>query len=345
MSKMQRAVTIFGLVVLLAGEMSLLHAQDQNASFEQQLRAQYRLTHVGTNGTVVGEPGSVLVIEEDGLTALAASYGVYWYSNVKKGGRIKGSFVQHGGTAVPISERRFLQVGEKVYVLAMDINQAEVVFYVQSCGLCEPSAADPNNVPYRARLAIQFDKGSLVASNLKQVQDTVGEIFGADSGPTTNRPVSGKLTSATASLKLPAVYVSTQAPQDQLQLKNDHSFSLQEGGQSYHGNFTENGNKLELSISETNTTTTVTMQGNSLTDNSGHTWVMQDQTLQKSGPSEDALTNQDIVKMAKAGFDNATILSKIQKSQCDFDTSTDALIQLKHDGVSTSVIKAMVAGK
>ncbi len=338
---------MLGMAVLLAGEMSMLHAQDQNTSFEQQLRAQYRLTHVGSNGTVVGEPGSVLVIEEDGLMALRASYGVYWYSNVKKGGRIKGSFVQHGGTSVPISERRFLQVGEKVYVLSMDINQAEVAFYVQSCGGCEPSAADPNNVPYRARLAIQFDKGSLVASNLKQVQDTIGEIFGVDTTPTANKPVTPAPggPSATASLKLPSVYVSTEAPQDQLQLKSDHSFSLQEGGRSYRGNFTENGNKLELSIGDTSTTTTVTMQGNNLTDSSGHTWVLQDQALQKSTPSEGVLKNQDIVKMAKAGFDDATILSKIQKSQCDFDTSTDALIQLKHDGVSSPVIKAMVAGK
>ena len=73
-------------------------------------------------------------------------------------------------------------------------------------------------------------------------------------------------------LQLPAVYVSSSNPADQINA--DKSFSLQEGGQPYHGTFTESGNSLELSISETNTATTLTLQGNSLTDASGHNWML-----------------------------------------------------------------------
>jgi len=50
--------------------------------------------------------------------------------------------------------------------------------------------------------------------------------------------------------------------------------------------------------------------------------------------------------MVKAGLDEAIILAKISGSKCQFDTSTDALIQLKGSGVSAAVLKAMVgAGK
>jgi hypothetical protein len=50
--------------------------------------------------------------------------------------------------------------------------------------------------------------------------------------------------------------------------------------------------------------------------------------------------------MAKAGFDDAIIIAKIGSSKCQFDTSTDGLIQLKQSGVSAAVLKAMVgAGK
>jgi hypothetical protein len=46
------------------------------------------------------------------------------------------------------------------------------------------------------------------------------------------------------------------------------------------------------------------------------------------------------------GIDDATIISKIGSSKCQFDTSTDALIQLKQGGVSAAVLKTMVgAGK
>jgi hypothetical protein len=146
-------------------------------------------------------------------------------------------------------------------------------------------------------------------------------------------------------LALPSTYVSTQTPADQIQLNADNSFSLQEGGQTYHGAFAVNGNTLELSISETNAKTTVTIAGNNLADPSGQTWVKREQSA-RPAPAEGALRNQDIIKMAKAGFDDAIIIAKIGSSKCQFDTSTDGLIQLKQSGVSAAVLKAMVgAGK
>ena len=59
--------------------------------------------------------------------------------------------------------------------------------------------------------------------------------------------------------------------------------------------------------------------------------------------AQDVLQNQDIVDLAKAGFDDATILAKIEHTKCQFDTSTSALIKLKQSSVSAAVIKAMVA--
>jgi len=37
------------------------------------------------------------------------------------------------------------------------------------------------------------------------------------------------------------------------------------------------------------------------------------------------------------------IIAKISSSKCQFDTSTDALIQLKQSGVSAAVLKAIVS--
>jgi hypothetical protein len=58
------------------------------------------------------------------------------------------------------------------------------------------------------------------------------------------------------------------------------------------------------------------------------------------------LQNQDVIKMAKAGFDDEIILAKIGSSKSEFDTSTDALIRLKESGVSATVMRAVLgAGK
>jgi hypothetical protein len=146
-----------------------------------------------------------------------------------------------------------------------------------------------------------------------------------------------------APLKLPAAYSSSQNPADKLQLNADNTFSLQEGGQAYQGTFAANGNTLELNINGSKTTATI--QGNNLTDGSGQVWVLGEQPAR--GAAGDAvLQNQDVIKLVKAGLDDALIIAKISSSKCQFDTSTDALIQLKQSGVSAAVLKAIMgAGK
>ena len=54
------------------------------------------------------------------------------------------------------------------------------------------------------------------------------------------------------------------------------------------------------------------------------------------------LTNADVIEMAKAGLPERTIILAIQKGPTSFDTSPQALIQLKNQGVSASVLDAML---
>lgn len=58
-------------------------------------------------------------------------------------------------------------------------------------------------------------------------------------------------------------------------------------------------------------------------------------------PPANVLQNQDVLKMVKAGLDDSIIVAKIKSSQCQFDTTPDALIALKQSGVSSAVLKAM----
>jgi hypothetical protein len=156
-------------------------------------------------------------------------------------------------------------------------------------------------------------------------------------GPTVVVPAVGPL-------RLPCTYVSTQTPADQIQLNADNSFSLQEAGQTYQGTFVANGNTMELNISG-GTKTTATIQGNNLTDSGGQKWVLREQSAGTASVGQ-MLKNEDIVKMAKAGLDDALIIAKIASSKCQFDTSIDALIQLNQSGVSAAVLKAIMgAGK
>jgi hypothetical protein len=56
-----------------------------------------------------------------------------------------------------------------------------------------------------------------------------------------------------------------------------------------------------------------------------------------------AVTNADIVNMAKFGVGEQTIILMIQKGAPKFDTSADAIIELKKAGVSDAVLNAMLS--
>jgi hypothetical protein len=100
------------------------------------------------------------------------------------------------------------------------------------------------------------------------------------------------------------------------------------------------GATLEINID--GNATKMTIDGGNLTDPNGHKWVLKEQPgSQASGAA--ALQNDDVIKMVKAGLDDAIVIAKIGSSRCQFDTSTDALIRLKQSGVGAAVLKALIA--
>jgi Tetratricopeptide repeat len=74
--------------------------------------------------------------------------------------------------------------------------------------------------------------------------------------------------------------------------------------------------------------------------------AIDDQTVEApenpQAPATQSLTNEDIIKLVQAKLPDSVILAKIKSSNCDFDTSPDALINMKRAGVSDSVLQAIV---
>lgn len=59
------------------------------------------------------------------------------------------------------------------------------------------------------------------------------------------------------------------------------------------------------------------------------------------GQNNPVLTNQSIIDLVKAEISDVIIITKIKSSNVNFDTSTDALINLKKNNVSNNVQTAM----
>ena len=62
----------------------------------------------------------------------------------------------------------------------------------------------------------------------------------------------------------------------------------------------------------------------------------------KVGSSVAILKNADIIALHASGFTDAILAAKIETSDCDFDTTPQALAKLKESGLQESVILAMI---
>jgi hypothetical protein len=67
--------------------------------------------------------------------------------------------------------------------------------------------------------------------------------------------------------------------------------------------------------------------------------------IETFGQTQKPITNADIVNMTKQNFDPSLIIKDIQTSSTDFDTSPQALIDLKNAGVDKSVMDAMLSAQ
>lgn len=54
------------------------------------------------------------------------------------------------------------------------------------------------------------------------------------------------------------------------------------------------------------------------------------------------LDNKSIIEMVSLGLSDDVVISKIQATECDFDTSINALKELKNSGISDTVISVMI---
>jgi hypothetical protein len=64
--------------------------------------------------------------------------------------------------------------------------------------------------------------------------------------------------------------------------------------------------------------------------------------LLAQAPTDNVLTNADIVKMMKARLPESIIVHEIQMSRTDFSTSPAALIELKRQGASERILGAVL---
>jgi hypothetical protein len=171
---------IFAL--LICGTFLCPESTGQNAPppLQEQLKAQYKLVKTGAdaNGLTVVDPGTVLDVQKGGLLGVAPQNAVVCPSKFQDGD-LKGP---NGFCAAMVKQySRYLQVGEKVYPLKIDVSldKDKVSIQVIECDSCN-GVQQPSF--YKSEVVFQFAKGALRNTSVPQVEDTISKVLAINSG-------------------------------------------------------------------------------------------------------------------------------------------------------------------
>lgn len=163
-----RFVAVVLAIVALAS-----FAAAQAVTLQEQLNAEYKPVQMAGNGTVVVEPGTLLTVQKGGIIS------VPWKAVVHCSAKFQDNTLHPSvgfcaGMMKSVSQ--YLQKGNKVYPLKIEVNQdkAKISFQVVSCDSC--NGVDPAT-GMKGEVVFQFAKGYLEKANAGEVEDLIGQVF------------------------------------------------------------------------------------------------------------------------------------------------------------------------
>ena len=188
------ALIVVGLLVGAA-------AVAQNAappSLKEQLEAQYSLSKVQTDGTVLSA-GTVLVVQKAGIQAFPPGNAIVAPNTYQDGvlhpaggkSRTITSFTDalvRNQSSVSGSQARPLHVGEKVYVTDIDVKSKKkdtIALTIVECDTCNGVTQISS---YKALVDFEFAKGYLATASVPDVEDTIAKVFAIDTGAAQAQP-------------------------------------------------------------------------------------------------------------------------------------------------------------
>jgi hypothetical protein len=139
-------------------------------------------------------------------------------------------------------------------------------------------------------------------------------------------------------------YVNEKNGSNYIELNPDGTFHLRQSKKDYNGQYRVDGGKLVMVINNKELPGSEISEGVIIDNGDGSKWVRQSKPPQPPGPSDsssEVLTDTEILHMVEAKLPDSLIITKIKSSVCNFDVSTNSLIQLKKAGVSDAVLQAM----
>ncbi len=167
---------VFGLLGCLPLSTELL-AGDWKTELQEWLKSKYTLTETDQDGVSVTQAGTVLVIQHGSFVSNSISAPAY-IANRVRAGKVSQS---DGPANLPRNTRTFA-VGEKAFVLRIDVEDTEVQYFILSCDLFDANDGSSKRARFKALISFEFPNGFLADASAENVKKIIDGLLAPEGG-------------------------------------------------------------------------------------------------------------------------------------------------------------------
>jgi hypothetical protein len=147
----------------------------EHSALEEALKSKYQLTKTGIDRVRITEPGTILVVQKEGISGDLSSDMTFLNNKVRD-----GQVAQAGGFGAIMQDKktsRTLKVGDKVYLFKIEVKDDQVRYFIITCDTYDVNVhGSTRQTRYKALLSFELGKDfleSASADDVKKVVDTI----------------------------------------------------------------------------------------------------------------------------------------------------------------------------
>jgi hypothetical protein len=169
--KMKLAVVLGFVVLCCATAWAGTHD-----ALKEALEAKYQITKTGEDRVRITKPGTVFVLQKDGISGDLASDLTFLNNKVRD-----GQVAQAGGFLASMQNKttsRDFKVGDKVYLFKIDTKDDQVQFFVISCDTYDVSVhGSTKQTRYKALVSFELGKDFMATATPEAVEKAVETVI------------------------------------------------------------------------------------------------------------------------------------------------------------------------
>lgn len=173
MKRFSNAQWVFLTIFLLLAPIAL-SASDRG--LEEALKSKYEITKTGMDRARITQPGTVLVIQKEGISGDLATDMTFLNNKIHQ-----GQVAQAGGFGAFMQDKktsRVLKTGEKVYVFKIEVKDDQVRYFIITCDTYDVNVkGSTKQTRYKALLSFELGKDFLSTATADDVKNAVDAVI------------------------------------------------------------------------------------------------------------------------------------------------------------------------